>query len=643
MSSYLLFLGVGKFQKLEEEVLGKKLRLIAKKPKANNHGKFALDFGISAFEYCQDYFRFPYPISKLDLIATKEFLFGAMENWGAIVFKENILLHYQKLTTLTQEIGIQAVIAHEIAHQWFGDLVTPSDFKYLWLNESFATYFGFKTVDKFYPAKKLWERFILSATQDALDRDSFISTVPIELPEEKGISLNFLSSPIIYEKGGSILRQLEYFLGEKSFKEGLRYYLEKFAFNVASSDDFWQSLEDSSNQPIMDLMKSWITEKGHPIINLRCEGNKLIISQELFTYLGKKSDQKWIIPMTIKIVTKNNTSFQKKVLLNSKNLEIHLNSDFDYLIGNLNATGFYHVKYSKEMFDRILKNLTKLSTINRWTIENDYFTFLKAGNIPFKTYSSIVSVLKDDTSLLLTKSVARHLKFLNTHLHKDLSGKIKELGKKFLRTVLQNISIEPQLGESEGFSEIRSEILTIASNFGIQEVIEKGLKNYEMLKNNIDIDANLRESSLIIGAMKRNELDWLLSAYSDSNDEQSRLNYLQAICSITKEELISSVLDFSRTRLPSRHLVSFISNVTQNSLFNKVLFRWYTKNIDYFEQQPVITQQQCLYSIITQSLQNKSELQAFINLYKEKYPQLTSLLSNIEETIAIYDNLWKIR
>ena len=166
MSTYLVFFGIGDFEYIKGEAHGKRVRVLAHPGKALKHGSFALDFGMKTLEYCEDYYGIPYPLSKMDLIATPAFAHGAMENWGAILFRENLLLHFEGVTSKTDEIFIMMVIAHEIAHQWFGNLVTPVTWKYLWLNESFATFFGYGVVDHYYPERKIWETFITSETRE---------------------------------------------------------------------------------------------------------------------------------------------------------------------------------------------------------------------------------------------------------------------------------------------------------------------------------------------------------------------------------------------------------------------------------------------------------------------------------------------
>ena len=204
-------------------------------PEAKQYGAFGLDFARKSLTYCENYYNIPYPLPKMDLIAIPDFAFGAMENWGAITFRENLLLHYPGVTSKAAEVRICEVIAHEIVHQWFGNLVSPSDWKYLWLNESFATYFGFGIVDHYHPEWHTWDQFLHEQTDTALSRDAHHETVPIEIPGGEHVIINASTAPIIYNKGGSILKQIEGYIGQDGFKKGLRNYLDKFQYQCAKA------------------------------------------------------------------------------------------------------------------------------------------------------------------------------------------------------------------------------------------------------------------------------------------------------------------------------------------------------------------------------------------------------------------------
>ncbi len=302
MSTYLVFWGVGDFKRVQK--IGETRVNVLTLPGMEPYAGFGLDFGCNALEFCEKYFGIAYPFPKLDLIAIPDFAFGAMENWGAITFRENLLLRYPGITSKSGEGRICEIIAHEIVHQWFGNLVTPSDWKYLWLNESFATYFGYGIVDHYHPDWGVWDQFLYGQTAAAMSRDALIENFPIEIPGGEHVVINSSTAPIIYSKGGSILRQIHGYIGEDHFKGGLQRYLKTHSYACAASDDLWQALETASELPVTRIMKSWIEQPGFPLLEARRDGRKLSIAQHRFTYLPYEAVQTWMVPVMIKVFSK---------------------------------------------------------------------------------------------------------------------------------------------------------------------------------------------------------------------------------------------------------------------------------------------------------------------------------------------------
>jgi len=345
MSTYLVFWCVGEFSLIEDKE-DNRVR-VAYLPGMEPYVDFGLDFGKKALAYCEDYYGISYPLSKLDLIAIPDFAFGAMENWGAITFRENLLLFYPEITSKAGTERIAEVISHEMAHQWFGNLVTPSDWKYLWLNESFATYFGFGVVDHYHPSWKTWSQFLSTQTNPALVRDAYLQTIPIEIPGGKHVVINTSTAPIIYCKGGSILRQIKGFIGDDDFKKGVRLFLDRFKYDCAASRDLWEAFESASDKPVTNMMQTWIEQPGYPIVEANSEDSQLILSQKRFTYQPNFSDQIWQIPVSISVKTENNKWQDMEVLLDIKSKAVELPGKNAVYKINSCQTGFLSCKIFK--------------------------------------------------------------------------------------------------------------------------------------------------------------------------------------------------------------------------------------------------------------------------------------------------------
>ena len=392
MSTYLVFFGVGEFESLQSQNdprVG-----VVTLPSKKKYAPFGLEFGEKALEFSEAYYGISYPLAKLDLIAVPDFAFGAMENWGAITFRENLLLYYPEITSKSAQQRICEIVAHEIAHQWFGNLVTPSDWKYLWLNESFATYFGYGVVDHYYPEWDTWEQFLDGMTASALSRDALHETTAIEIPSGEHVVINTSTAPIIYNKGGSILRQIEGYIGQDDFRDGLQDYLRTHEYGSAASHHLWESLENVSNQPIGSMMKSWIEQPGFPMVDVQRIGHTLVLDQKRFTYLPNDFDQKWVIPILINLFFDAGESRPITVLMNDAQTEIDIPSDTVAYKVNIRQTGFYRVRYKdRKNLEALGRRISDqiLSPEDRWGLQNDLYAWVKRGDVYLGDYLLFLS------------------------------------------------------------------------------------------------------------------------------------------------------------------------------------------------------------------------------------------------------------
>ena len=375
MSTYLVAFIVGPFEASDPlNVKGTDLRIIY--PKGKGHlCDFALELGKYSLEYFSNYYKIPYPGDKLDMIAIPDFAFGAMENLGCITYREALLLVNDKEATSNELIRIADVIAHEIAHMWFGDLVTMKWWNGIWLNEAFATFMATKAVADYKLEWDRWAQFSLEKSM-AMDIDSLNTTRPIEYPVISPSDADGMFDLITYEKGGSILRMLEQFLGEEVFRDGVSLYLSKHSYGNTETDDLWNSLEEVSNIPVKEVMDSWIFQAGHPMITYSYKNDKLSVSQKTFRYLNTSDKTIWGVPLFIKY-SSNNDNKEKKVLLSTENQIIDIGSDLDSIFINSNAFGFYRTNTTDL---ELLYDIDDMSSEEKYSILDDHWALLLSGN-----------------------------------------------------------------------------------------------------------------------------------------------------------------------------------------------------------------------------------------------------------------------
>jgi len=587
MSTYLLFFGVGEFDFIVDA--GETLIRVATMPGMTKHATFGLEFARKALEFCEDYYGVKYPLPKLDLIAIPDFAAGAMENWGAITFRENLLLHYADITSRAGEQRICEVIAHEIAHQWFGNLVTPSDWKYLWLNESFATYFGYGVVAHYYPEWDLWDQFLHGQTDTALARDALKETVPIEIPGGEHVVINASTAPIIYNKGGSILRHVVGYIGENTFREGLRRYIKNHKYACATSRNLWEALEGVSEKPVTTMMESWIEQPGFPLVEVTRDANKLLLTQARFTYLPDESDQVWVVPVTIKVFYNSSDSKTITTLLDSKDTSIDIGGDAVAYKVNFGQAGFYRVRYHEksdlwELGKRVLSK--ELPPVDRWGLQNDLYALVRRGDTSVDDYLDFLSNYQHEDAFLPLMSIAGNLFQAYLVMEGARRDKVASIGKSFLERVLSHIGYEPEQDEKHTTSILRDQTMVHAAMYGSEDVQEFARDKFSSLMGGQSIHPDIMRSVMQIGALNGNleTFKWFDKRLKSSESEHERMNILMALGSFGDRALIEKIQQYVLSEVPDRNKFIPIQYMASNPHAMPSMWHWYVSHVATLEQ-----------------------------------------------------------
>src|SRR5438876_3532160 len=402
MSTYLLYLGIGRFE--EDKNRHNKTELYTAsvvKPEGKIKTGLAFEAAQKSLEFYEKYFGIPYDLPKLHLIAVPDFAYGAMENWGAITFRE-ILLHADKDTSTSTKKSIVEVIAHEIAHMWFGDLVTMKWWDDLWLNESFATFMAYKVVDWAFPQWKIWQDFVKNSTGGAMARDGLNSTHPIEAKVRSPEEIEELFDEISYGKGASILRMIEAYIGPDKFQKGVSKYLQQFRYSNAAGSDLWNHLQQASGLDVSRVMDEWISKVGYPVVKASLSHGKLLLEQERFMFSGARELQTWPIPVTITVDGKT-----QQLLLDKEKAEVKLASPKSLKL-NVDMTGFYRTDYHGSELQELVW-ASKLSGLDRYGLANDAWAFLTSGRMSWKEYQVFLKHFFGDEEYLPTFETSERL------------------------------------------------------------------------------------------------------------------------------------------------------------------------------------------------------------------------------------------
>ena len=397
MSTYLVAWVVGPLELTEAVDAGGVALRVAYVPGKAHLTRFALEVGAFAIPFFADYYGIPYPGEKCDLVALPDFSFGAMENLGCVTFREARLLLDPEQVTLSEASDAALTIVHEIAHMWFGDLVTMKWWNGIWLNEAFATFMEHLGVDAHRPDWKTWDDFALGRAA-ALDVDALSNTRTVEYevitPEDADGMFDLLT----YQKGGSILRMVERWLGADAFRTGVRHYLDRYQLGNTETTDLWDSLESATSEPARRIMDSWIFQPGFPLVSAHADGDTVTITQQRFSYENADSAQRWAIPVRARVHT-GAASETRSLLLDGDSTTFDAGAD-SLVVLDAGGEGFYRVSYPGDWRDRLL-DAGVLEPLERFALVDDLWASVLAGRAPAADLLALAHKLRDEDDLVV--------------------------------------------------------------------------------------------------------------------------------------------------------------------------------------------------------------------------------------------------
>ncbi len=580
VSTYLIYLGVGEFEYLTGKVGKIQIRVITTKGNKSK-GQFSLDLGKKLLVSYEKYFGIKYPLPKLDLIAVPDFAAGAMENWGAITFRETILLYDPKTSSTRTKQYIAEVISHEIAHMWFGNLVTMKWWNDLWLNESFATFMATKFVDKFYPEWNLWDQFIEDAMNNAMGLDALKTTHPIDVTVNSPAEIREIFDVISYDKGGCVLRMLENYVGETNFRAGLKKYLSSFKYGNAQGQDLWDAIGKASKMPVSDMVNSWLKQPGFPQVEITQNVDSLLLKQSRFLMESTQKTQKglWHIPITYGLGKEIKT-----ILLTKKSTTIKTPSGLGF-VANIGRTGFYRVKYDDGiLLDlKMLVDQKQIPHVDRWAIQNDLFALCVAGKEDIKNYLDFSDAYFDEDSYLPQTNVANNLNFLSLlTFFEDFTDEIREYAINYFRKILSNLGWEQQKSDRHTDAFLRGFSIFALGKLGDELILEKAnLKFKAFLKNPSTLHPDIREPvfSLVAWTGNAKTHSQFVTLYKNAKTMEEKLRFLGAMCYFRDEKLLIKTLQFSQTsEVRSQNMQLPIMKIAANPYGKKILWPWLKKN-----------------------------------------------------------------
>jgi puromycin-sensitive aminopeptidase len=490
MSTYLLAFLVGEFESIEADANGTLIRIWTTPGKVEQ-GRFALEMAVGLLGYYNDYFGIPYPLPKLDHIALPDFAAGAMENWGAITYRETALLVDPANSAAGNKQRVAEVVAHEMAHMWFGDLVTMAWWDDLWLNESFASWMGTKAVDNLCRDWQMWTQFLVDDVGAGMAMDALKSSHPIHATVRDPAEVSQLFDAISYSKGASLLRMLEQFLGEDNFQHGLQAYLAAYQYQNARGADLWEALGKASGQPVPALMDSWIRQTGYPVLQVRISRDEneteVRIEQKRFLF-GDGDNQPIVWPVPV-VVSGKGAMGVDKVLMDGKESTLRLEKgrpaspSHGWVKVNTGQTGFYRVSYDAEEWDRLIPAIEalELPAVDRLGIQSDGYALCRARLLPATRFLQLANVYKNETEYSIWRDLASSLRGLDQLFSEEsYQPKFHAFARALLKPVTQKVGWHRRPDEGHLDALLRSIVLGEMGVYGDDEVLEEAGRQFEV-------------------------------------------------------------------------------------------------------------------------------------------------------------------
>lgn len=591
MSSYLLAFAAGDMQGMTAKTKnGTLVGVYATKAHPESNLEFALDIAVRCIEFYEEYYGVKYPIPQSLHVALPDFSAGAMENWGLVTYREIYLLVDENSTALSRQT-VALVVAHELAHQWFGNLVTMKWWDDLWLNESFANMMEYVSVDAIEPSWKIFEDFQTSGAPYALKRDATdgVQSVHVEVKHPDEINTLF-DGAIVYAKGSRLMHMLRRWLGDHAFRKGLGAYFEKHQYGNTIGRDLWDALSQASGRDVASFMDAWLEQPGYPVVTAKVENDCLILSQKQF-FIGEHEDKGRLWPVPL------NSNWQGLPdTLTTERLEIPnyaalAAQNEGALRLNTENTAHYITDYQGELLDALLNNLSSLDNISKLQIVQERRLLAESGKISYADLLPVISKLANETSYMVVSAVSQVLEGLNRFV--DEGSQTEEDYKALLKVLSQSnfdrLGFEKQAGESDEDEMVRQLIVGNMIKADDETAKAQASQIFDKYRDNLEkLPAAIR-LQVLVNQIKHHESKELTKLYLDlyvASNDGSFKNALSTALSYTKnketlDELLATWKD--KFTVKPQDLSAWYARFLSRDFTQEAVWTWARENWDWIK------------------------------------------------------------
>lgn len=588
MSTYLVAFIVGELNYIETTNFRVPVRVYAPPSSNIEHGHFSLELAARTLAYYEKIFGAEYPLPKMDMVAIPDFAAGAMENWGLITYRVVDLMLDEQVSGAATKERVAEVVQHELAHQWFGNLVTMDWWEGLWLNEGFATLMSWQSCNEFWPEWRVWESYVTDNLQSALGLDSLRSSHPIEVPVKRASDVDQIFDAISYSKGSCVLRMISTYLGEETFLEGVRRYIKKHAYGNTQTDDLWAALADASGKPVREIMSIWTKNVGYPVVQVseNKDTSSIHVKQNRFLRTGdtKPEEDQVLFPVFLSLRTKDGIDADLTLSERENDFKV---KDLDFFKLNANHTNIYRTSYSPDR----LEKLGQAAKQGLLTVEDRAGMIADAGALAISGYqktSGVLNLLKgfdtEDSYVVWSEIIARVATVQGAWVFEDKS--IKDGLERFVKDLVSERAhkLGWEFSDKDGHIEqqFKAMLFGAAGMAGDEKIIAaaKDMFNKYMAGDKTAVHPNIRGSvfgmALKYGGTE--EYDKLIAFYHASTSGDERNTTLRSLGRARDPALVQRTLDLILSGdVKSQDLFMPASGLRGHAAGIEALFNWLTE------------------------------------------------------------------
>ena len=550
MSTYLLAFIVGEFDHVETQTEeGVTVRVYTPVGR-REQGRFALEVAARSLSFFHEYFGIAYPLPKMDLLAIPDFEAGAMENWGCVTYREiTVLLDPEESSAATRQ-RVAIVVAHELAHQWFGNLVTMQWWTHLWLNEGFASWISYLAVDHLFPEWEIWQQFVFTDTAPAMVLDALNSSHPIEVDVHHPREISEIFDAISYSKGASVLRMLNAYLGGDTFRRGLQRYLRRHQFSNATTEDLWQALAEESGQRVKQVMDTWTKQTGYPLLSADSRQGEVKLRQARYSLDGAAhpdDTSRWSVPVGVR------TEGKQDVFRLLEDAEASIGAgDAGWVKLNPDQLGFYRTNYSSELWDRMAAAVETgaLPATDRLGLENDAFALARAGYLGAPRALSLAMAYRGETDCTVWSDLTENLKAYDFLLAAQpaVHGLFRAFVRSLYGAIHERLGWDSPPDEDHLTRLLRAKVIDALRRYGHREVIGEALRRFDGGNGQGTTVAPDLRGTVYAAVVERRGADGyeaVLGIYRGAELHEEKIRALQALGSGAGPDLLWRALEFS--------------------------------------------------------------------------------------------------